>query len=187
MRPLAMYVPEPGRGSSVPIDLFMAFILTQPLIAYYCKLKSSYARFIVVLRADVELKDNIVMAMPKITREGHYTCNVRVEYEWKPPKCSFCKVFGHIHEECTNNTGADEKKTIKKPSQTSQGVPNGEEPTIEVSNSYPFDVLNSVDNNGKFGTIEGTTNLVNNEATSSGSSFMNINIDGECASKYFYW
>ncbi|GJT62091.1 putative reverse transcriptase domain-containing protein [Tanacetum coccineum] len=30
MRPLAMYVPEPGRGSSVPIDLFMAFALTQP-------------------------------------------------------------------------------------------------------------------------------------------------------------
>nr|GEX20729.1 hypothetical protein [Tanacetum cinerariifolium] len=28
------------------------------------------------LRADMELKDNIVMAMPKITREGHYTCNV---------------------------------------------------------------------------------------------------------------
>ncbi|GJU98264.1 polypyrimidine tract-binding protein homolog 2 isoform X1 [Tanacetum coccineum] len=30
MRPLAMYVPEPGRGSSVPIDLFTAFTLTQP-------------------------------------------------------------------------------------------------------------------------------------------------------------
>ncbi|GKC12400.1 hypothetical protein Tco_1009182 [Tanacetum coccineum] len=28
MRPLAMYVPEPGRGSSVPIDLFTAFALT---------------------------------------------------------------------------------------------------------------------------------------------------------------
>nr|GEW96654.1 putative reverse transcriptase domain-containing protein [Tanacetum cinerariifolium] len=28
MRPLAMYVPEPGRGSSIPIDLFMAFALT---------------------------------------------------------------------------------------------------------------------------------------------------------------
>ncbi|GKC30214.1 hypothetical protein Tco_1037508, partial [Tanacetum coccineum] len=59
---------------------------------------------------------------------------------------------------------------------------NGEEPTIEVSNSYPFDVLNSVDNDGEFGTNGETTNLVNNEATSSGSSFMNIDNDGECAS-----
>ncbi|GJZ07809.1 hypothetical protein Tco_0542092 [Tanacetum coccineum] len=68
---------------------------------------------------DVELKYNIVMAMPKITREGNYACNVRVEYEWKPPSCSSCKIFGHIHEECLKNTGAAEKKTVKIPSQTS--------------------------------------------------------------------
>ncbi|GJW10488.1 copia protein [Tanacetum coccineum] len=71
------------------------------------------------LRADVELKDNIIVAMPKITREGHYICNVDVEYEWKPLRCSSCKVFGHIHKECPKNTGAGEKKTMKKPSQTS--------------------------------------------------------------------
>ncbi|GJV45987.1 nucleotide-diphospho-sugar transferase [Tanacetum coccineum] len=130
--------------------------------------------------ADWELKDNIVVAMLRIMGEGHYTCNVRVEYEWKPPRCSSCKVFGHIHEECSKNTGADEKKTIKKPSQISRGVPVGPEmgfkpqkeyrpvpkkpnpsssgnkkkavqPTIEVSNSNPFDVLNSVDNEVEFG------------------------------------
>ncbi|GJS34723.1 retrovirus-related pol polyprotein from transposon TNT 1-94 [Tanacetum coccineum] len=61
----------------------------------------------------------------KITREGHYTCNVRVEYEWKPPRCSSCKIFGHIHKECPKNSGAGEKKTVKKPSQTSRGVPVG--------------------------------------------------------------
>ncbi|GJU60103.1 putative ribonuclease H-like domain-containing protein, partial [Tanacetum coccineum] len=41
--------------------------------------RSSCARVMIELRADVELKDNIVVAMPKITREGHYICNVRVE------------------------------------------------------------------------------------------------------------
>ncbi|GJZ72885.1 cytokinin dehydrogenase 3-like protein [Tanacetum coccineum] len=140
--------------------------------------RSSYARVMIELRADVELKDNIVMAMSKITREGHYTCNVRVEYEWKPPRCLSCKVFRHIHEECPKNTGASEKKTVKKPSQTTRGV----EPTIEVSNSNPFDVLNSVDNDVEFGTNGGNTNLGNNGATSSGSSFMNIDNDGEFAS-----
>ncbi|GJY42923.1 cytokinin dehydrogenase 3-like protein [Tanacetum coccineum] len=132
-------------------------------------------------------------------------------YEWKPPRCSSCKVFGHIHEECPKNTGAGEKKTVKKPSQTSRGVPVGPkmgfkpqkeyrhvlkkpnasssgnkkkcvEPTIEVNNSNPFDVLNSVDNDVEFGTNGRTTNLVNNEATSSKSSFMNIDNDGEFAS-----
>nr|GFB15184.1 hypothetical protein [Tanacetum cinerariifolium] len=65
---------------------------------------------------------------------------------------------------------AGEKKIMKKPRQTSRGV----KPTIEVSNSNPFDVLNSVDNDEELGTYGGTTNLVNNEATSSGSSFMNV-------------
>ncbi|GJW31699.1 hypothetical protein Tco_0051731 [Tanacetum coccineum] len=45
---------------------------------------------------------------------------------------------------------------------------------IEVSNSNLFEVLNSVDNDVELGTNGGTINLVNNEATSSGSSFMNI-------------
>ncbi|GJX84061.1 hypothetical protein Tco_0333542 [Tanacetum coccineum] len=119
--------------------------------------------------------------MPKIIGEGHYICNVCVEYEWKPPRCASCKVFRHIHEECLKNTGASEKKTQRKPSQTSQGVlvgpkmgfkpqkdyrpipkkatasssgnkKKGEEPTIEVSNSNPFKVLNSVDNDVDTGT-----------------------------------
>ncbi|GKA86353.1 hypothetical protein Tco_0808064 [Tanacetum coccineum] len=63
----------------------------------------------------------------------------------------------------------------KKPTASSSGnKKKGVEPTIEVSNSNPFDVLNSVDNDVEFGTNEGTTNLVNNGATSSGSSFINV-------------
>nr|GEZ07938.1 hypothetical protein [Tanacetum cinerariifolium] len=49
---------------------------------------SSYARVMIELRVDVEFKDNIVMAMPKIIGEGFYTCNIHVEYEWKPPSPS---------------------------------------------------------------------------------------------------
>ncbi|GJU64904.1 hypothetical protein Tco_1246739 [Tanacetum coccineum] len=41
-------------------------------------------RAMIELRADVELKDNIVVSMPKITGDGYYTCNIRVQYEWKP-------------------------------------------------------------------------------------------------------
>ncbi|GJU00257.1 putative reverse transcriptase domain-containing protein [Tanacetum coccineum] len=122
--------------------------------------RSSYARVMIELRADVELKDNIVVAMPKITREGHYTCNVRVEYEWKPPRCSSCKVFGHIHDECPKNTGVGEKKIVKKRSQTSQGVLKGVEPTIEVSNSNSFVVLNSINNDWEFGTNSSNTPIV---------------------------
>ncbi|GJR51286.1 hypothetical protein Tco_1401807 [Tanacetum coccineum] len=63
----------------------------------------------------------------------------------------------------------------KKPTVSSSGnKKKGVEPTIEVSNSNPFDVFNSVDNDVEFSTNVGTTNLVNNVATLSGSSFMNV-------------
>ncbi|GKD47305.1 hypothetical protein Tco_1271950 [Tanacetum coccineum] len=100
---------------------------------------SSYTRVMIELRADVELKDTIVVAMPKIIGEGYYTCIVRVEYEWKPlsvpvgPKVGF------------------------KPHKEYRPVPK--KPTASSS---------------ELGTNGGTTNLVNNGANSSGSSFMNV-------------
>ncbi|GKE07295.1 hypothetical protein Tco_1399313 [Tanacetum coccineum] len=131
--------------------------------------RSSYARVLIELRADVELKDYIVVAMPKITRVGHYTCNVRIEYEWKPPRSSSgwsgnrfqtSKKYRHVPKKPNASSSGNKKKCV--------------EPTIEVRNSNQFDVLNSVDNDVDFGTNGGTTNLVNNGATSSRSSFMNV-------------
>nr|GEU57257.1 hypothetical protein [Tanacetum cinerariifolium] len=102
----------------------------------------SYARVMIQLQADVELKHNIVVAMLKIIREGHYICKVRVEYEWKPPRCASCKVFRHIHEECSKNICVGEKKTLRKPSQTSRVFCNkkkGVVPTIEVEFADDYD------------------------------------------------
>ncbi|GJV18316.1 hypothetical protein Tco_1367336 [Tanacetum coccineum] len=50
----------------------------------------------------------------------------------------------------------------------------GVEPTKEVNNSNPFDVLNSVINDEELGTIGGTSNLASNGATSSGTLFWNV-------------
>ncbi|GKB16966.1 hypothetical protein Tco_0850889 [Tanacetum coccineum] len=133
---------------------------------------SSYARVMIEIRADIELKDNIV-------------------------------------EECPKNIGLGMAKNLKKPSQTSRSVlvglklgfkphkeyrPVPKKPTTslsgnkkkgvahtnEVSNSNPFDVLNSVDNDVEFATNGGTTNLVNNGANSSGSSFINVENSSTC-------
>ncbi|GJY78947.1 hypothetical protein Tco_0484748 [Tanacetum coccineum] len=137
--------------------------------------RSSYARVMIELWADVELKDTIVVAMPKIMGVGYYTCTVCVEYEWKPPRCSCCKVFGHIQEEYPKNIGLEYRPVPKKPTANSNSnKKKGVVPTNEVSNSNPFKVLNSGDNDVMFGTNEGTTNLVNNRANSSGSFFMNV-------------
>nr|GEV13126.1 copia protein [Tanacetum cinerariifolium] len=29
---------------------------------------------------------------------------VRIEYEWKPPRCDTCKIFGHVHDQCPKTT-----------------------------------------------------------------------------------
>ncbi|GJS68639.1 putative reverse transcriptase domain-containing protein [Tanacetum coccineum] len=112
--------------------------------------RSSYARALIEVRADVELKDNIVVAMPKLGEEGFYTCNVRVEYEWKTPRCTCCKVFGHVQDECPNNKVSDVVKNMKKPSHTHR-----------------------VENDVDLGTNGGTSNLTNKKANSSGSSLWN--------------
>ncbi|GJU67219.1 retrotransposon protein, putative, ty1-copia subclass [Tanacetum coccineum] len=165
--------------------------------------RSSYARAMIELHTYMELKDNIMVAMPKITREGHYKCNMHVEYEWKPPRCASCKDLGHNHEECPKYTGASETKNLKKTSQAPKGISvglkvgfkptkeyryiskkhtansssnkkKGVDSTNKVSDSNPFKVLNSFDNDVEMGTNGGTSNLDNNGANSSGSLFWNV-------------
>nr|GEY98407.1 hypothetical protein [Tanacetum cinerariifolium] len=129
--------------------------------------KSSYARAMIELRADVELKDNIslleqwtksyenanyeydpyeddmyegwlfelcaddelnntiVVAMKKLVDEGFYLCIIRVEYEWKPPRCSSCKVFGHVLVGCHKKIISDLVKNLKNPGQATRGVQFG--------------------------------------------------------------
>nr|GEW45057.1 carbohydrate-binding, CenC-like protein [Tanacetum cinerariifolium] len=41
--------------------------------------RSSYARALIKIQANVKLKDTIVVAMPKLVREGFYTCTIHAE------------------------------------------------------------------------------------------------------------
>nr|GEY71381.1 hypothetical protein [Tanacetum cinerariifolium] len=140
---------------------------------------SSYDRTMIELQADVKLEDNIVVAMPKITREGFYTCagetknlkkpsqtpkgvSVGQKIGFKPIK----QVFQFVPKNPTDNTSRNKKKNM--------------EPTKVVSKSNPFDVLTSVENGVELGTNGGTSNLASQEANFSGSSFWNV--DFSCPS-----
>ncbi|GJX26883.1 hypothetical protein Tco_0233179 [Tanacetum coccineum] len=81
--------------------------------------RSSYARAMIELRADVELKDNIVVAMPKITKEGYYTCNIRVKYEWKPPRCACCKVLTSVENDVELGTNGETSNFASQEANTS--------------------------------------------------------------------
>nr|GEZ73383.1 hypothetical protein [Tanacetum cinerariifolium] len=79
--------------------------------------KLSYARVMIDLRANVDLEDTIVVAMPKTIGEGYYTCTIRVEYEWKPPRCSCCfkphKEFRHAPKMPTASSTGNKKKGVE--------------------------------------------------------------------------
>nr|GEV98780.1 retrovirus-related Pol polyprotein from transposon TNT 1-94 [Tanacetum cinerariifolium] len=118
--------------------------------------RSSYARAMIVLRADVELKDTIVVAMPKLVGEKFYMCTIRVEYEWKPLRCSCCKVFGHVRDECPKKIVSDVVKNLKN-HRLATKEKKAEVSRQGVSNSNPFDALSSIENDNDLGTNKGNS------------------------------
>ncbi|GJZ70120.1 ALP1-like protein isoform X1 [Tanacetum coccineum] len=128
---------------------------------------SSYARAMIELRADVELKDAIVDECPKNTDSG-VVKNLKKPSQAPRgvlvgPKVGFKpikQVYRQVSKKNNVNTSGNNKKNV--------------EVRKDVSNPNPFDVLNSVENDVDFGTNEGTSNLASKEASSSGSSFWNV-------------
>nr|GEY86133.1 zinc knuckle CX2CX4HX4C [Tanacetum cinerariifolium] len=53
-----------------------------------------YARAFIDTRADRKLNEDMVIVIPKVEDDGEVLHTVRVECEWKPPRCGVCMVFG---------------------------------------------------------------------------------------------
>lgn len=62
--------------------------------------RSSFARCMIEVKSDEVLKDSVTVEIPLIDGTGSTIEKIRVEYEWKPPRCDKCKVFGHTLVEC---------------------------------------------------------------------------------------
>ncbi|GKB00672.1 RNA-directed DNA polymerase, eukaryota, reverse transcriptase zinc-binding domain protein [Tanacetum coccineum] len=87
---------------------------------------------------------------------------VKREWETYVIGCNMYKVGQKLKrsKKPTANTSGNKKKSV--------------ELTKEVSNLNPFDVFNSVENDGDLGTNGGTSYLASNGANSNGSSFWNV-------------
>ncbi|GJT78722.1 hypothetical protein Tco_1045447 [Tanacetum coccineum] len=105
--------------------------------------ESSYARAMIELRADEELKDTIIVAMPKLYPKKIVSDVVKNLNNPKQatrgvsvgPKVGF-KSTKKIYRHVPNKNGASASGKKKQVEVFRQ----------EVSNSNPFDVLNSIDN-----------------------------------------
>ncbi|GJY51793.1 reverse transcriptase domain-containing protein [Tanacetum coccineum] len=94
--------------------------------------RSSYARAMVKLRADVELKDTLLVADPEFVYDGYIMSTIRVKYEWTPPRCSSCKVFRHVVDECPKKIVSDVLNNLMTPKQAIRGVPVGSKVGLNV-------------------------------------------------------
>ncbi|GJU70619.1 zinc knuckle CX2CX4HX4C containing protein [Tanacetum coccineum] len=65
--------------------------------------RSSFARCLIEIKADEDLKESITMGIPLPKGKGFTKEMVRVEYEWKPPRCEQCKIYGHMNDQCPKN------------------------------------------------------------------------------------
>ncbi|GJV90430.1 hypothetical protein Tco_1538243 [Tanacetum coccineum] len=126
--------------------------------------RSSYARAMIELKADAELKDTIV----KNVNPGLGVAKNMKKNSQAPKGFLIGSKMGFKPaKKC--------RPVSKKPTANGSGnKKNDVEPTNKVSNSNPFDVLNSVENDLDLGTNGGTLNSASKEPNSSGSLFWNV-------------
>ncbi|GJU23250.1 zinc knuckle CX2CX4HX4C containing protein [Tanacetum coccineum] len=53
-----------------------------------------------VLEGEPDLKESITIGIADLDGPGFTKETIRVEYEWKPPRCQTCNIFGHTVESC---------------------------------------------------------------------------------------
>ncbi|GJR76088.1 zinc knuckle CX2CX4HX4C containing protein [Tanacetum coccineum] len=70
---------------------------------------------------EADLVDVVTIGIPSLSEDDFTKETIRVEYEWRPPRCDTCKIFGHVHDYCP-------KKVVSPPIVATSNVvtPNAE-------------------------------------------------------------
>nr|GEX86805.1 zinc knuckle CX2CX4HX4C [Tanacetum cinerariifolium] len=104
-------------GKPIMLDSYTSFI---------CKDswgRSSFARCLIEVNSEDDLVDVVTIGIPSLTVDDFTKETICVKYEWRPPRCDECKIFGHVHDHCP-------KKVVSTPIVTTSNVA----PTVEMSN-----------------------------------------------------
>ncbi|GJR38859.1 uncharacterized vacuolar membrane protein [Tanacetum coccineum] len=72
--------------------------------------------------SDSDLKKEVTMAVPNEDETSNTREVISVEYEWQPPRCADCKIFGHSSDRCpkivrdpvSTDTNNDEFTEVKR-------------------------------------------------------------------------
>ncbi|GJZ39766.1 zinc knuckle CX2CX4HX4C containing protein [Tanacetum coccineum] len=86
--------------------------------------RSSFARCLIKVNSEANLEDSVTIGIPSLTGDDFTKETIHVKYEWRPPRCDECKIFGHVHDHCPKNL-------VNPPIVTTSNVVA---PTVEKSN-----------------------------------------------------
>ncbi|GKA12753.1 zinc knuckle CX2CX4HX4C containing protein [Tanacetum coccineum] len=62
--------------------------------------RSSFVRCLIEVDSEADLVDVDTIGIPSHTKDDFTKETIRVEYEWRPPRCDQCKIFGHVYDHC---------------------------------------------------------------------------------------
>ncbi|GJR10705.1 RNA-directed DNA polymerase, eukaryota, reverse transcriptase zinc-binding domain protein [Tanacetum coccineum] len=65
--------------------------------------RNAYARALIEVSAEKQLMEEIVITVPYGKEKGHSLATIKLEYDWKPPRCDTCKIFDHKCDQCPKN------------------------------------------------------------------------------------
>ncbi|GJT46711.1 hypothetical protein Tco_0955426 [Tanacetum coccineum] len=74
-------------GKPVMLDSYTSFMYNESWG------RSSFARCLIRVNSEVDLVDVVTTGIPSLSGDGFTKETIRVEYEWRPPRCDICKIL----------------------------------------------------------------------------------------------
>ncbi|GKD90980.1 RNA-directed DNA polymerase, eukaryota, reverse transcriptase zinc-binding domain protein, partial [Tanacetum coccineum] len=94
-------------------------LIMDSMTAYVCKNevgRTEYARVLVEIEASKGFKETVELQYRDKNMNVRGSKTVKVNYDWKPPICAHCLVFGHDHKSCKVRARTNEEIATKKES-----------------------------------------------------------------------
>nr|GEU90204.1 zinc knuckle CX2CX4HX4C [Tanacetum cinerariifolium] len=142
--------------------------------------RSSFARCLIEVNSEADLVDVVTIGIPSLTEDDFTKETIRVEYEWRPPKCDTCKIFGHTNDGFQTVGKKKKKKGKSKSNNGGQSVGLSVKQNVRYEPKAPT----STPKKGAFnvGNETNSSSLLKNIGTSnqdniiSSNSFSTLNV-----------
>ncbi|GJX04521.1 hypothetical protein Tco_0190437 [Tanacetum coccineum] len=94
------------KGKHIMLDAFTSSMCSDPWG------RMGFTRAMIEVSAENELKKEVTMVVPNVDGEGHTKQIMSLKFEWKPPQCCECHVFGHSISSCPKCVVVNNAKKI---------------------------------------------------------------------------